>query len=34
MTCRLRVTARAVADADEAYSWIAENLSPNQAEPW
>ena len=28
MTYRLHVTARAVADADEAYAWIAEHLSP------
>jgi hypothetical protein len=28
VTYRLRVTARAVADADEAYAWIAEHLSP------
>ena len=34
MTYRLRVTARAVADADEAYAWIAEHLSPAQAERW
>jgi plasmid stabilization system protein ParE len=34
VTYRLRVTARAVADADEAYAWIAEHLSPDQAERW
>ncbi len=34
MTYRLRVTARAVGDADEAYAWIAEHLSPTQAERW
>ena len=34
MTYRLRVTARAVADADEAYAWIAEHLSPAQADRW
>jgi len=34
VTYRLRVTARAVADADEAYAWIAEHLSPVQAERW
>ena len=34
MTYRLRVTARAVADADEAYAWIAEHRSPAQAERW
>ena len=31
MTYRLRVTARAVGDADAAYAWIAEHLSPAQA---
>jgi len=34
VTYRLRVTARAVADADEAYAWIAEHLSPAQADRW
>ncbi len=34
MTYRLRVTARAVGEADEAYVWIAEHLSPAQAERW
>ncbi len=34
MTYRLRVTARAVTDADEAYAWIAEHHSPAQAERW
>ncbi len=34
MTYRLRVTARAVADADEAHAWIVEHLSPAQAERW
>ncbi len=34
MTYRLRVTAQAVGDADEAYAWIAEHLSPAQAERW
>ena len=28
MTYRLRVTARAVADADKAHEWIAEHISP------
>ena len=32
MTYRLRVTARAVADADAAYAWIAEHISPARAE--
>jgi plasmid stabilization system protein ParE len=31
---RLRVTARAVADADEAHAWIAEHLSAARAERW
>jgi plasmid stabilization system protein ParE len=30
---RLRITARAMGDADEAYAWIAER-SPTQAERW
>ena len=34
MTYRLRVTARAVGNADEAYAWIAEQLSLAQAERW
>jgi plasmid stabilization system protein ParE len=34
MTYRLRVTAQAVGDADEAYAWIAEHASPAQAERW
>jgi plasmid stabilization system protein ParE len=34
LTYRLRVTARAAADADEAYAWIPEILSPDQAESW
>ena len=34
MTYRLRVTARAVADADEAYAWISEHLSSAQTERW
>ncbi len=34
MTYRLRVTARAVADADETHAWIAEHLSLDQAERW
>ena len=32
MTYGLRVSAQAMADADEAYAWIAEHLSPAQAE--
>ena len=34
MNYRLRVTARAVADADQAHAWIAEHLSPAKAERW
>ena len=34
MTYRLRVAARAVADADEAYAWIAEHHTSAQAERW
>jgi plasmid stabilization system protein ParE len=34
VTYRLRVTARAVRDADEAHAWIAEHLSPAQADRW
>jgi plasmid stabilization system protein ParE len=34
VTYRLRVTARAVADADEAYAWIAEHFSTGKAESW
>ena len=34
MTYRLRVTARGVADADEAHAWIADHLSVAQAERW
>jgi plasmid stabilization system protein ParE len=34
VTYRLRVTARAVADADEASDWIAEHVSPAQADRW
>jgi plasmid stabilization system protein ParE len=34
VTYRLRITARAVADADEAYAWIAEHFSPAKAESW
>jgi len=34
VTYRLRVTPRAVADADEACAWIAEHPSPAQAERW
>ena len=31
---RLRVTARAVGDADEAHAWIAQNRSLDQADRW
>jgi plasmid stabilization system protein ParE len=34
VTYRLRVTARAVSNADEAYAWIAGQLSLAQAERW
>jgi plasmid stabilization system protein ParE len=34
VTYRLRVTARAVADADEVHAWIAEHLSTSQADRW
>ena len=34
MNYRLRVTARAVADADEAHAWIAQNLSLARADRW
>ncbi len=34
MTYRLRVTARAVADADETHTWIAEHGSADQADRW
>ena len=34
MIYRLRVTARAVADADEAYAWIAKHISTARAERW
>jgi plasmid stabilization system protein ParE len=34
VTYRLRVTARAVADADETYDWMAEHQSVAQAERW
>lgn len=34
VTYRLRITARAVADADEAHDWIAEHMSPARAERW
>jgi plasmid stabilization system protein ParE len=30
----IQVTARAQADADEAYAWLAENISPAYAETW
>jgi plasmid stabilization system protein ParE len=34
VTYRLRVTARAVADADVAADWIAEHVSSAQADRW
>lgn len=34
MSYRIRVTARALADADDAYDWIAEHVSLAQAERW
>ena len=34
MTYRLRVTARAVVDADETHAWITEHGSPEQADRW
>jgi plasmid stabilization system protein ParE len=34
VTYGLRVTARAVGDADLAYAWIAEHRSPDDAERW
>ena len=34
MTYRLRVTAQAVADADETHAWITEHGSPDQADRW
>ena len=34
MTYRLRITGRAVGDADEAHAWIAEHRSAAQAERW
>jgi plasmid stabilization system protein ParE len=34
VTYRRRVTARAVADADDAHAWIAEQVSSAQAERW
>ena len=34
MKYRIRVTARAMGEADAAAEWIAEHLSPAQAERW
>ena len=34
MRDRIRVTARAMGEADAAAPWIAEHLSPAQAERW
>lgn len=34
MTFRIEITARAQADADAAYEWIAAHLSPARAERW
>jgi plasmid stabilization system protein ParE len=34
VTYRLRVTARAVADADETHAWISDHLSVDQADRW
>jgi plasmid stabilization system protein ParE len=31
---RIEITARAQADADEAYAWLAENVSLAYAERW
>jgi plasmid stabilization system protein ParE len=31
---RVEITARALAEADEAYAWMAENISPAYAEQW
>jgi plasmid stabilization system protein ParE len=31
---QIEVTARAQADADEAYNWMAENISPAYAQRW
>ncbi len=31
---RIEVTANAQADADAAYAWMAENISPTFAEQW
>jgi plasmid stabilization system protein ParE len=31
---QIEITARAQADADAAYAWIAEHLSPERAERW
>lgn len=34
MTYRIEITERAAADAESAYAWIAEHISPEQAERW
>ncbi len=34
MRYRIRVTARAMGDADSAAQWIAEHSSPTRAERW
>ena len=31
---RIEITAQAQADADEAYAWMAEHISPTFAEKW
>jgi plasmid stabilization system protein ParE len=31
---RIEITAQAQADADEAYAWMAEHISPAFAEKW
>jgi plasmid stabilization system protein ParE len=31
---RIEITAQALADADEAHVWMAENISPAFAEKW
>ena len=34
MTYRIEITARARDDADLAYAWMSENISPAYAEKW
>lgn len=34
MTYRLRISRRALADADEAYEWMCDNLSQSYADRW